>query len=265
MVWPEGACPYDLNAGRAREQLSALARAGRFEMVVGGGTRERAIDPGMGEERIRVFNSVYFFAPDGEVVGRYDKMVPLPFGEYLPFAEQLPWLADLIEGPGSFRAGQTPVIYEGGAGRIATPICYEAILGRVCRLFERPDLLVNVTNDAWFGDTAAPHQHAMLSAVRAAELGIPVFRSAYTGVSMVIEPHGNIFAETPTFTDVNRVVTVRLGKVPTLYARFGDWFVALCALGLTVAWLRAPHRPSRPTPGSPADAPASSGPMGRRP
>lgn len=260
VVWPEGACPYDLNgATPVRDMLSELAAAGGYELVVGGGTREREVDEAMGETRVRVFNSVYFFDAQGEVAARYDKMVPLPFGEYLPLAEQFPWLADLIEGPGQFRAGDTPVVYEGRHARIASPICYEAILGRVCRLFEQPDLLVNVTNDAWFGDTAAPHQHAMLAAVRAAELGIPVFRSAYTGVSMVVEPHGHIHSETEPFTDVTRIVTVRLGKVPTLYGKLGDWFVALCALGLAGGWLRT-RSPRREPAARLTDAPAPSKP-----
>lgn len=236
VVWPEGACPYDLNTGSAAAVLSDLAKEGTFELVVGGGTRERAADAELGEAQVRIFNSVYFFDDQGRVAGRYDKMVPLPFGEYLPLAEQFPWLADLIEGPGNFRAGETAVVVEGARARIAAPICYEAILGRVCRLFEDPDLLVNVTNDAWFGDTAAPHQHAMLAAVRATELGVPVFRSAYTGVSMVVEPHGHIHAETDPFVDVARVVPIRAATVPTLYAQFGDWFVALCAACLTTAW-----------------------------
>lgn len=243
VVWPEGACPYDINTTRSvQTMLGQLAAEGGFELVVGGGTRERERDASLGEERVRTFNSVYFFDREGEVAGRYDKMVPLPFGEYLPFAEQFPWLADLIEGPGSFRAGDTAVVFEGERLRIATPICYEAILGRVCRSFEKPDLVVNVTNDAWFGDTAAPHLHAMLAAVRAVELGVPVYRSAYTGVSMIVEPHGHVHAETAPFTDVQRIVTVRSTTFPTPYARFGDWFVALCAAGLALAWLLAPER-----------------------
>ena len=121
---------------------------------------------------------------------------------------------------------------------MASPICYEAILSRVCRQFPGVELFVTITNDAWFGDSAAPHQHAMLAAVRAMELGVPLFRSAYTGVSLVVEPHGAIHYETTPFTEVNRVVDVRLGTVNTVYRRFGDWFVLLCLAGLVTAWWR---------------------------
>ncbi|HMV66493.1 MAG TPA: nitrilase-related carbon-nitrogen hydrolase [Myxococcota bacterium] len=172
----------------------------------------------------------------------YDKIVPLPFGEYLPLADTFPWLATLIEGPGDFRAGDQAVLFESGGIRMATPICYEGILGYVCRLFEKPDLIVNVTNDAWFGQTAASDLHGMLVAVRAMELGVPVFRSAYSGVSFVVEPHGRIYAETPLFTDVDRVVDVRLATVDTLYGRLGDWFVwlSMVVVGVAAALSRRP-------------------------
>lgn len=232
VVWPEGACPYDLNREVAAERMGRLAREGQFSMIVGGGTRERQPDPEMGEDRVVAFNSTYHFDAEGEVQGRYDKIIPLPFGEYMPLSEQFPHLWDWLQGPGSFRAGKVAVVFDTEVGRISTPICYEAILGRVCRRFEQPDVLVNVTNDAWFGDTAATYQHGMLAALRAVELGIPLVRSAYTGTSFIAEPHGHIYAQTGDFESVQRIVEVRKGNVPTLYARFGNWFVIVCVLGL---------------------------------
>jgi apolipoprotein N-acyltransferase len=242
VVWPEGASPYPLNSGKAAAIIGKLAKDLNVEMIVGGGTREREADAKMGESKVRTFNSVYFFGKDGEIKDRYDKMVPLPFGEYLPFAETFPWLADLIEGPGSFRAGDEAVVFKTAHGNVATPICYEAILTYLCRKFPDPTFFVNVTNDAWFGDTASTHQHAMLVAVRATELGIPLYRSAYTGASMAVEPHGNTHSETGAFEEARRIVTLRLGNVPTFYRRFGDWFVALCALALLASLALAPWR-----------------------
>lgn len=248
VVWPEGASPYSLQAkaGEKRtkpvDMVTALAKRGGFDLIVGGGARERV--PGTGEETSMVaFNSVYHVSPEGEVTNRYDKMVPLPFGEYMPLADTpFAFLVDWIQGPGNFQAGEQAVILEGGGVRFATPICYEAILSTVCRSFERPDVFVTVTNDAWFGDTASPHQHAMLAAVRATELGVPMVRSAYTGVSFVVEPHGVIHSETVPFTEVQRIVGVRLEQFPTFYARWGDWFVGLCGGGLLIALLVAPWR-----------------------
>ncbi len=234
-IWAEGACPYNLNDEPGvveipRLLLAESAKRQSLELIVGAGARVRE-EGEDGVVQMRNFNSVYHFRADGTMQGRYDKMVPLPFGEYMPLSGFFPQLPRIL-GIGSFQSGDTPVIFESEEARIAAPICYEATLPGVCRRFEDAQMLVNVTNDAWFGDSSAPHQHAMLAAIRAVELGMPVFRSAYTGISMVIEPHGAIHYETVPFTEVARVVEVRLGPQATFYARWGDWFVALCAGGL---------------------------------
>lgn len=237
-VWPEGASPYDLNEGTAHDLIAELARRGRMEVIAGGGTRVRVDDPTLGKT-VRQFNSVFYFDEQGQVSGRYDKMVPLLFGEYLPW--WLNWLHDYVQGIGDFNAGTVPVVFETEHARVASPICYEAIFGGICRRFPDTSLFVTVTNDAWFGDTAAPHQHGMLAALRATELGIPMVRSAYSGISFVVEPHGHLHAETKPFTEVARVVEVRLATVPTLYARFGDWFPWLCVIA-TIGVVAASHR-----------------------
>lgn len=242
-VWPEGACPYSLAEEDGRDPLPTqiLARTAEeqdLELVVGAGTYVRQEGEDGRRETVN-FNSVYHFGRDGSHGVRYDKMVPLPFGEYWPFGDFLRELSYGL-GIGDFRPGDTPVVFDGDAARMASPICYEAILPHVCRRFDDVDLFVTVTNDGWFLDSAAPHLHAMLAAVRSTELGVPMIRSAYTGVSFVVEPHGAIVHETAPFTDVARVVEVRLGRVDTFYRRFGDWFVAVCALGLAVGWVTAP-------------------------
>lgn len=261
IVWSEGGSVYPLNLPRkARkyrnapcedvddpaERLQELAERLDAELLVGSAAIERLAGSD-GVIRRTAFNSVYFFKP-GQEVTRYDKLVPLPFGEYLPMVDVFPWLRDLVQGPGNFQAGTEPTVFEGEQASYATPICYEAILPHVTRRYEDPDVLVNGTLDTWFGDTAAPHQHAMLSAVRAYELGTPMIRSAYTGVSMVVEPHGRIVAEAPPYEEVTRIVTVRLAKPWTLYRAlkpYGlqDWFAWLCTLGLfgglgIAPWLR---------------------------
>jgi apolipoprotein N-acyltransferase len=256
VVWPEGGCPYAVNEGKAADQLARLAREGGFEMVVGGGSREREPDSAMGEKgRVSIFNSVWFFGRDGAVRGRYDKVVPLPFGEYIPFSETFPILADWIQGPGHFQAGDEAVVVEMEAGRVAAPICYEAILPRLVRSFDAPDLLVNGTNDAWYGDTEGPWQHGQLAALRSVEIGVPMVRSAFTGASFVVEPHGEVHAVTGLFEDVARIVTVRRATVSTVYAWAGDWFVAACALvvALAAGGLRAVSDPPRSGGGPPRD------------
>jgi apolipoprotein N-acyltransferase len=239
VVWPESACPYNLNEGTTAKKLNSLATKGQFDLVVGGGSRERRREED-GQSTVTAFNSVYFFRKDGEVSGRYDKMVPLPFGEYIPLSDTFPILREWIRGPGNFGAGKEAVMFDGTFGNYASPICYEAILSYVASRWLNPDLFLNVTNDSWFGDTAAPHQHAMLAAIRSMELGVPTVRTAYTGVSMLVEPHGKIHHETTPFTDVSRVVPIRNASVETVYSKFGDWFVHLCSLFLGMTFLILP-------------------------
>jgi apolipoprotein N-acyltransferase len=282
VVWSEGASPGNVHEGAAYDLIADLARRGGFAMVLGGGTderhqfpvtedewaAERARDPELSELQGRTigdrwfenYNSVYLFESDGRIGGRYDKVIPLPFGEYLPLSKQLPFLRDWIKGPGDFRAGEDVVVLESAKARIATPICYEAILPYLCRRFEEPTLIVNPTNDAWFAEPG-PQQHAMLAVGRAVELGVPMVRGAYTGTSMVVEPHGRIVHEVPPFVASEEVVPVRLARIPTIYARYGDWFPLMCALGLGVSigigpWLRRQRdlrreaRDGRPSPAS---------------
>ncbi len=259
IIWPEGTIPFNPDETRKarwlgnmspKEFFSRFADKFDFHFLIGGGSIERLEDDVQGREWIS-YNSAYAFSRDGELVDRYDKMVPLPFGEYIPFADTFPWLRQLIQGPGDFRAGERPTVFPArtAAGvdyRYTVPICYEAILnGPMWDLYygennDPVDLFVVITNDAWFGDTASPHQHAMLTTVQAIQFGRPMVRSAYTGVSWIVEPHGDIVGETVPFTDVQRVEELRLGSVETLYVRGGWVFPYLCILGTlgSFAWMR---------------------------
>lgn len=223
VVWPEGSIYYNPTDPKLAKRFGEMTRTGNFSFLVGGGTRER--DP-LDVERTVNFNSVYLFDPQGNVTGRYDKMVPLPFGEYLPWP--FSYLRGVIEGVGNFRAGTHPTVFKAGNWTLSTPICYEAILESQMRTMSEVDLFVNITNDGWFGDTAAPHQHAMLAAVHATEFGRPMLRIAYTGVSMVVEPHGAIRYETAPYTDVAEVVPIRMTTIDTPYRRWGRAFPWLC-------------------------------------
>lgn len=237
VVWPEGAVPGNPHQGKLREILSGLAKRGGFHLLAGGGTAE---PDKLDVERTIHLNSAYLFTPEGEVVGRYDKMVPLPFGEYLPWP--VSYLRDYIEGPGNFRAGTKPFVFDAGDFTFTTPICYEAILESQMRALMGADVYVNITNDGWFGDTAAPHQHAMLSAVQAVQFGRPMLRIAYTGVSMIVEPHGRILAETRPYTDVAEVATLRIAPIETPYRTWGGWFPGVATLVAVLASAAAVKR-----------------------
>jgi|AMFO01.1.fsa_nt_gi apolipoprotein N-acyltransferase len=243
----------DIPIGRVFQDFS---HKGAYDLLIGGGTilDNPAAGPEHPEEPDYIaHNSLYVFDKSGEIEGRYDKMVPLPFGEYIPFSDTFPFLKHIIEGPGDFQAGTAPVFFEvdtkkGQTVRYTTPICYEAILQSTMRLLaggDTPqttaDFFVNITNDGWFGDTASPHQHAMLTAVQTIQLGRPMLRIAYTGVSWVVEPSGDILYETAPFTEVAKVVPMRIRSFTTIYSRGGWIFGWLCVAGAVgfVVWGRS--------------------------
>jgi apolipoprotein N-acyltransferase len=275
VIWPEGAVSFNPNGERKAKLLgdrspleffSDLAKDGGYDFIIGGGTINRLAEPDEYGRRYEAYNSVYSFTDDGGLDDRYDKMVPLPFGEYVPLSDTFPFLKGIIQGPGDFRKGTRPTLFVGetAAGHRYTysiPICYEAILERAMwDLYEARDpesdaqgpvdLFVNVTNDAWFGDTASPHQHAMLTTVQAMHFGRPLLRLAYTGVSWVVQPNGDILYETEPFTEVADVVELRLPAVETLYVRGGWLFPWLCVGGTLVALVVARRRgpPGTPDP-----------------
>ena len=243
VVWPEAAVrvnPHGSNRYRAfkrktpKEFFSNLSGEGDFHLLMGGGTRERGRDE-QGKKWIKDYNSAYSFTRKGEPGQRYDKMVPLPFGEYIPLADVFPVLRTIVQGPGNFRKGTNVTAFEavdseGEPYTYSAPICYEGILNGQMGKLSAVDLFINITNDAWFGDTGCPHQHAMLTAGQAVQYGRPLLRIAYTGISWVVEPHGDILYETAPFTESASVETIRLGTVDTVYKRGGWLFPYVCGL-----------------------------------
>ena len=251
VVWPEGSIGYNPTEPAVAQILGDQSRAGGFHLLVGGGTGEP--DPVNPDHRLH-WNSAYLFSDDGKITGRYDKMVPLPFGEYLPPPFDL--LDDLITGVGHFQPGSRASVFDvqtsSGAVQFTTPICYEAILEHQMRELTPPDvdLILNITNDGWFGDTSAPHQHAMLAAVHAMELGRPMVRVAYTGISMLITPDGTISHEHPFGTEAAEIITVPLVALDTPYRTWGaafPWALTFVGLGVVVLALRGSVTPTPPT------------------
>ena len=258
VVWPEGALggpinPDDERPARAlsgkslKEFFSEMSSKYDFAFLIGGGTVNfhDELDKN-GFPKYTAYNSCYLFSRAGEIAGRYDKMVPLPFGEYIPLADTFPFLRDLIQGPGNFKPGDS-VTYFNAKGKdfeysFSTPICYEAILNYQMRKMSDADLFINITNDAWFGDTACPHQHAMLTTVQAMEFGRPLYRLAYTGISFVVEPHGKIRYETKPFEEVSTVEEIRMKTFDTICRRGGWIFPWLWVLACPVLFFSLRNR-----------------------
>ncbi|MCM2360054.1 MAG: apolipoprotein N-acyltransferase, partial [Geobacteraceae bacterium] len=156
VVWPESAAPFYLqsdlqHAGR----IKSLAAELKTCMVVGSPAFEQE------RERIRYLNSAFLLAPDGELLGRSDKMHLVPFGEYVPLARFLPFVNKMVAGIGDFSPGSAITPLDTGKGKLGVLICFEGIFPELSRAYVRAGsrLLVNITNDAWFGRSSAPYQH----------------------------------------------------------------------------------------------------------
>jgi len=191
------------------------------------------------------FNSAFLRHADGTIGGRYDKIVLMPFGEFIPFASIFPWLKDLSPNTGDFQAGSGPgVLAVTDTARVGTLICYEDLLsGHVRRTVGLgATLLVAVTNDAWFGESAALHEHDSLALWRAVENRRYLIRSTNTGLSSVTDPLGRTVATLPKHAATASAATVHLLDGDTPYQRFGDAFGYL-TLALSISLLIYCRRP----------------------
>jgi apolipoprotein N-acyltransferase len=156
----------------------------------------------------------------------YDKTYLLMFGEYLPFGDMFPVLYELSPNSGRFTAGAHVRPLTLGPWRISTPVCYEDVLARFTRKMVReakPHVLINLTNDAWFGDTQEPSIHLALSKFRAIEHRRYLARATNSGISAVVDPMGRVVARTGVLTRENIRYDVPMLEGETLYGSLGDW------------------------------------------
>jgi apolipoprotein N-acyltransferase len=177
-------------------------------------------------------NSAYLINSRGKAVDRYDKAHLVPFGEYVPLKKWLPFIGKLVTAVGDFEPGQTGKTLSWRKHQIGVQICYEMIFPKFSRQIVNngADLLINITNDAWYGRSSAPYQLFSMSVFRAIENRRSVVRSANTGISGFIEPTGFIRSRTALFEDKVISQPVSLLKMRTTYGRWGDWFPAICCI-----------------------------------
>lgn len=215
ILWPENAYPAGLPV--ALDRVPATVTGGTQTPILFG-TVARTAGGG--------FNRVHLVDEHGVVLGTYDKVNLLAFGEYLPFEHALPWLRSLSRRSGRVHPGHgiDPLPYRGW--RISALVCYEDTLPEFVRRVVRagsPHLLVNLTNDAWFGDTDAPWIHLALSQLRAIEQRRYLVRATNTGVSAVIDPAGRVVARSGSFTRETLEAEVAMLEGRTPYQLLGDW------------------------------------------
>jgi apolipoprotein N-acyltransferase len=239
LVWPESAFPFLLT-----ERPSALAAIADLlppgtTLVTGAARAERALG---NDGPPPVFNSVYVIDDGGEIVGAYDKVHLVPFGEYLPLrsAFEAIGLRQLVAIPGGFSPGQRLRSIElAGAPAFGPLICYEIIFpGAVVEPGNRPGWLLNVTNDGWYGNTPGPYQHFQQARVRAVEEGLPLVRAANSGISAAVDALGRVSESLPLGQVGALDGNLPQPLPPTPYASFGDLiFLGLLMVGAAIAAL----------------------------
>ncbi len=226
IVWPESAVPVFLEHGQ--DTLEVMADAAQGVPLVFG------IERLQGE---RVFNSAAVLGRDGAVGQVYDKHHLVPFGEYIPFGDVLSRIGigrmSAKQGAG-FSAGPGPRLFDlGDLGRALPLICYEAVFPQdVSGAPSRPDFLLQLTNDAWFGQFSGPFQHFAQARLRAIEQGLPMLRAANTGISAVIDAKGRVTGSLPLGRAGWIDLPLPAPAVATVYARVGDYFAAIAILVL---------------------------------
>jgi len=244
LIWPEAAMPFlPLEHPEALTAIGELLPAGT-QLISGALRLKRPVAIQSNGAR-QGYNSLMVFADQGSLEMLYDKIHLVPFGEYLPFQPMLEriGLEQLTRWRGGFSVGPTPrpLLMIPGLPAVAGLICYEAIFpAAIVQGGPRPGLMVNVTNDGWFGDTTGPWQHFHQARVRAVEEGLPLVRSANNGISAVIDGRGRIAA----LLGLNARGVIDSGVpsalAPPPYSRFGDWaFVALAVFFVMAAFVLA--------------------------
>ena len=225
IIWPETAIPAFFQDGDeiTKEVFKIPLESGAYLIF---GSPAYKIDNGA----VSYYNRMYVLSPQGIVTGWYDKVHLVPFGEYVPMKNILPFVHRLVPAAGDFASGKEVKPLELRDFSVGGLICYEAIFPELSRSHSKKGakILVNLTNDAWFGMTSAPYQHLIMSIFRAVETRMPLIRAANTGFSAVIDPRGDIVARGDLFNEEVLTAEVPIGKNHlTFYSKYGDLFAYL--------------------------------------
>ncbi|HSL91703.1 MAG TPA: apolipoprotein N-acyltransferase, partial [Candidatus Limnocylindrales bacterium] len=227
IVWPETAAPffYGWEAELSREVDRVASEAG-LPLIFGAPW----FSPSEGG---KYYNSVFLLNGRGVPEGRYDKQHLVPFGEYVPLKSILFFVKKMTEGGGDFTAGtEEPALFSVAGGKAGASVCYEAVFPGIIRnsVLSGAQWLVNVTNDAWFGDTVAPHQHLAMARMRAVEFRRPMVRAANSGISALIDTRGVATDTLGLFREGTLVGEIIPRRGETLYAKTGDIFAISCTI-----------------------------------
>ncbi|WP_348268605.1 apolipoprotein N-acyltransferase [Edaphobacter sp. DSM 109919] len=231
VIWPESPAPFAEDDPQFRSGMSSLARAVHAPLIVddiGISSNSNAAD----SKPFDRFNSASFITPDGNFAARYDKMHLVPFGEYVPFKSLFFFAGSLLAEAGDLSSGNHRTVFAYDGHHYGTFICYESTFADEVRLFvlKGADVLVNISDDGWYGDTSAPWQHLDMVRMRAIENHRWVLRATNTGVTAAIDPHGRVTAAAPRHIRTALHVGFAYEHDITFYTAHGDIFAYICAI-----------------------------------
>ncbi len=239
IIWPEAPSHFFSTDDSFRGAIGRLATTTNAPVIAGSLGVDRSTIPQRG---YYLYDSASIFNSAGDYTGRYDKIHLVPWGEYIPFKQFFSFADKLTEGVGDMDRGDERNVFAVDGHSYGVFVCYESIFGDEVRRFvqNKAEVLVNISDDGWYGDSGAPWQHLNMARMRAIENRRWILRSTNTGITTAIDPRGQITIQAPRH--VRGAYTFRFAYAPTnflgLYTRYGDWLAKLCVL-VTLAILIA--------------------------
>lgn len=231
VVWPETALPFYPQKDALINRVVDFTTAHNTWLLTGAPLYTIAPQTG-GSDRVRYWNGAILIGPGGRMGGQYAKQHLVPFGEYVPLRRFLPFLEPLVVSVGDFSAGEDKGPLVLGPMKLGMLICYESIFPGIAResVARGANLLVNITNDAWYGRSSAPYQSLAMAVFRAVENKRTLIRAANTGISGFIDPLGRVTGQTAIFTEAAQAGQAPILELVTVFSRNGYRFGAACAV-----------------------------------
>jgi apolipoprotein N-acyltransferase len=234
MVWPEAVTPFFFGRDFSGTQyVLDTVRQAQVPLVLGSPALKQTTEElALGKsEPLRLTNSAYFLSDHGVQLGRYDKIHLVPFGEFVPFRSILFFIDKMVANIGDFERGEEAKVFQLGDNKFAVSICFEIIFPDLVRqpVKQGAGYLVNITNDAWFGKSAASYQHMSMVALRAVENRVPIVRAANTGITGSVDAYGRILEATEIFKEGWIIAQIHpQTSKPGFYSTYGDVFSQIC-------------------------------------
>lgn len=248
ILWPEAPNGFLENDPNVRAAGAALARAAHAPVILGDVRFDGNPYLPSGYNSAH-YNTASFFRADGSFAGHYDKMHLVPFGEYVPYKKLLFFAGDLLGGAGDFTPGAKPSVFQTGSHTIGAFICYESIFPDEVRRFVDlgAEVLVNISDDGWYGDTSAAWEHLNMVRMRAIEDHRWILRATNTGVTAAIDPEGRVVRSALRHQRTALRAGFDYEHDITFYAAHGDWFAYLCSVVTAAALIFAVIRKPAPS------------------